>query len=227
MGTQGSHSLFTSGKRRPWHLKLGLLGLLGMTIACGPSCVREPLSSVCPDLAPGDLVVTEIRGKQTGSYRQWIEIHNASDAAVPVGGLRVILTQLDGVGTQTFLVRDEGLELPAGGYLVLGGGDPAALDYIDYDYTPDLHSASDPNQPGDLYTGATLELRACETLVDKLIYRGLPSTGTIALDGAAPPDAAANDDTSVGWCVDDRVSDGPQTQIGIRGTPGEPNPPCP
>lgn len=216
--------MLTSGKRHPWHPKLGLLAA---AFASTTSCVREPLSSACPELAPGDLVVTEIRGKQTGSYRQWIEIHNASDATVPVGGLRVILTQLDGVGTQTFLVRDEALELPPGGYLVLGGGDPAALDYIDYDYTPDLHSPSNPSQPRDLYTGATLELHACEVLVDKLIFRGLPSPGTLALDGSVPPDAAANDDSRSGWCVDDRPSEGPQTQIGIRGTPGEPNPPCP
>lgn len=209
--------MVTSGNRRCWHLHLGRLGLaLAFPLVC--ACVRDPLPRTCPELAAGDLVVTEIRGSQAGSYRQWIEIYNASDVDVPVTGLRITLTQFDGVGSQTFIVRDEGLELTPGAYLVLGSGDPAAIDYIDYDYSADL--------PGDLYAGATLELSACQTVVDELIYT-LPAEGTLALDGAAPPDASTNDESKVGWCVDVRASEGPQTQIGIRGTPGEANPPCP
>jgi hypothetical protein len=219
MRTQGSRLLVTSGKRRIWHLYIGLPGLaLASALASTGACVRDPLPSTCPELAPGDLVVTEIRGDQAGSYRQWIEIYNPTDAAIPVAGLRITLTQFDGDGSQTFLVRDEALELPPGEYLVLGGGDPATLDYIDYDFSLD--------QPGDLYAGGTLELRSCATLVDKLIYT-LPEAGTLALDGAVTPSAAANDDSKLGWCVDDQVSEGPQTQIGIRGTPGGANPPCP
>lgn len=207
--------MVTSGNRRCWLLHIGRLGLASAFL---PACVRDPLPSSCPELAAGDLVVTEIRGSQAGSYRQWIEIYNASDVDVPVTGLRITLTQFDGVGSQTFVVRDEALELAAGAYLVLGSGDPAALDYIDYDYSADL--------PGDLYAGATLELTSCRTVVDTLIYN-LPDEGTLALDGAAEPDATANDDSKTGWCVDDRASEGPQTQIGIRGTPGGANPPCP
>ena len=207
--------MVTSGNRRCWLLHIGRLGLAPAFLL---ACVRDPLPSSCPELAAGDLVVTEIRGSQAGSYRQWIEIYNASDVDVPVAGLRVTLTQFDGVGSQTFVVRDEALELAAGAYLVLGSGDPAALDYIDYDYSADL--------PGDLYPGATLELTSCRTVVDTLIYN-LPAEGTLALDGAAEPDATANDDSKAGWCVDDRASEGPQTQIGIRGTPGGANPPCP
>ncbi len=211
--------LVTSGNRRIWHLNIGLLGVaLASALVSTGACVRDPLPSACPELAAGDLVVTEIRGDQAGSYRQWIEIYNATDADIPVAGLRLTLTQFDGDGSQTFVVRDEVLELAPGEYLVLGSGDPATLDYIDYDFSTD--------QPGDLYAGATLELRSCETLVDKLIYT-LPEEGTLALDGAITPSAAANDDSKVGWCVDDRASEGPQTQIGIRGTPGGANPPCP
>lgn len=209
----------TSGNRRTWHLNIGLHGIaLASALVPTLACVRDPLPSACPELTAGDLVVTEIRGSQTGSYHQWIEIYNASDADIPIAGLRVTLTQFDGDGSQTFVVRDEALELPAGAYLVLGSGDPATIDYIDYDYSVD--------QPSDLYAGATLELTSCETVVDRLIYT-LPEVGTLALDGAAPPSAAANDDSKVGWCVDDRASEGPQTQIGIRGTPGGANPPCP
>jgi hypothetical protein len=219
MRTQGSRLLVTSGNRRIWHLNIGLLGVaLASALVSTGACVRDPLPSACPELAAGDLVVTEIRGDQAGSYRQWIEIYNVTDAAIPVAGLRLTLTQFDGDGSQTFVVRDEVLELAPGEYLVLGSGDPATLDYIDYDFSTD--------QPGDLYAGATLELSACETVIDKLIYT-LPEEGTLALDGAITPSAAANDDSKVGWCVDDRASEGPQTQIGIRGTPGGANPPCP
>lgn len=201
-------------------LIIGLIGLIGLGVAtvATVACVRDPLPSACPELAPGDLVVTEIRGKQTGSYRQWIEVYNTTDAPIAVAGLRLTLTQFDGVGAQTFIVRDEALDLPPGAYLVLGSGDPAAIDYIDYDFSVD--------QPGDFYSGAALELTSCETVVDALIYN-LPAEGTLALDGAAAPDAAANDDSKVGWCTDDRPSEGPQTEIGIRGTPGGANPPCP
>jgi len=211
--------LVTSGNRRIWHLNIGLIGLaLASALASTGACVRDPLPSACPELNAGDLVVTEIRGAQAGSYRQWIEIYNTTDADIPVAGLRITLTQFDGDGSQTFVVRDEVLELAPGEYLVLGSGDPATLDYIDYDFSAD--------QPSDLYAGATLELRSCATLIDTLIYT-LPDEGTLALDGAITPSAAANDDSKAGWCIDDRASEGPQTQIGIRGTPGGQNPPCP
>jgi len=214
--------LVISGNRRSRHPNIGLLGVALASALTASACVRDPLPSTCPELAAGDLVVTEIRGKQAGSYRQWIELYNATDAAIPVAGLRVTLTYLNNDGSETiksFFVRDEALELPAAGYLVLGSGDPADVDYIDYDYSAD--------QPSDLAPGATLELTACRALVDTLFFASLPEAGTLALDGAASPSAAANDDTDAGWCVDDRISEGPQTQIGIRGTPGEANPPCP
>ena len=45
-----------------------------------------------------------------------------------------------------------------------------------------------------------------------------------ALDGAVPPDADLNDDHER-WCADER--EGPPTEIGLPGSPGEANPPCP
>ncbi len=231
MGPQGSDLKITSGR----HLNIGLLGaalasaLVPALVLTG-ACVRDPLPSVCPTFAAGDLVDTELRGAQAGSYREWIEIYNASDAALPVAGLRITLFHRENDGSETFaafFVRDEALELPAGGYLVLGGGDPAEVDYIDYDYTPDHHTDSDPSKPTSLYASATIELLACETVIDTVVYNGLPVAGTLALDGAAEPSAATNDDSATGWCVDDRIDAGPQTQIGLRGTPGAANLPCP
>ncbi len=189
------------------------------------ACVRDPLPGGCPRIEPGALVVSELRGPQNGSYRQWIEVYNAGDTPIAVQGLRFAFTKLDGTAPVAFAVRSEGLEVAPGAYLVLGGGDPEEEDYIDYDYTADYHSSTSAS-PRDLYGAARLELTACDRVIDQVVYQTLPTAGTLALDGAAPPDAAANDDSTMGWCVDAR-DDGPKTEIGLRGSPGEQNPPCP
>jgi hypothetical protein len=206
-----------------------LAGCLGST-----ACVRPPLTGFCTEMAPGDLVVTELRGYQGGSYRQWLELYNASDATLALYGVRLVFTKVDGKSPVGFVIRDEDLEVEPGGYVVIGGGDPASEDYIDYDYTPDYHVEPDkddppgtPLDPRDLYGAAVLEVFACDVLVDVVLYKSLPTEGTLALDGASAPDAAANDDSDEGWCVDVSVGEGPQTEIGLRGSPGEANPPCP
>lgn len=200
------------------YLPLAIAGTLA-------GCVRAPLDSDCAALAEGDLVVSELRGKQAeaSSYRQWVEVYNASDEAVQLSGLRLVFTRNDGDSVALFVRAD--LELPAGAYATLGGGSPDEFPYIDYDYTVDLHSVSDPSQPSDLDGSALLTLETCGTVIDSVHYT-LPELGTLALDGAAAPDAAANDDTKSGWCNDLREGDGPQTEIGVRGTPQEANPPC-
>lgn len=222
--------LVSSGKPVAPHRRSPLPGrriafVLTATLPLSAACVRAPLEDTCTQLEPGTLVVSEIRGRQTGSYRQWIELYNASDAPVAVRGLRFAFTQLDDTSPVAFVVRDDALEIAPGEYFVVGGGDPAEEDYIDYDYTPDYHSGTSVTQPRDLYGAARLELFACDRVIDEVIYKGLPTAGTLALDGASPPDAAANDDDDR-WCVDERT-DGPGTEIGLRGSPREANPPCP
>lgn len=197
-----------------------LLGAAHLTLAIG--CVRDPLPVACAEVAAGDLVITELRGKQTGnsSYRQWIEVYNASDAAIDLSGLRLVFTQKNGKAT-SFFVRGA-LELSAGEYATLGGGDPEEFPYIDYDYTVDMHTTTSTDKPRDLLGSARLELDACGTVVDTINYT-LPALGTLALDGTDPPDAAANDSAD-GWCVDTRK--GPSTGLGIPGSPQEANPAC-
>lgn len=191
------------------------------------ACVRPPLADDCPALAAGDLVISELRGPQSGSYRQWIELYNPTDAPVPARGLRLEFTQLDGTSPVAFVLRDEDLAIEPGDYLVVGGGPPDDFPYIDYDYTPDFHSSTNVDAPRDLYGAATLDLISCGVVLDHLVYMGLPSEGTLSLDGSAPPDAAANDDSREGWCANTSPGEGPQTGIGLNGTPGEANPPCP
>ncbi len=211
----------------------GLASLASLALLAAPACVREPLPRSCPELTAGDLVVTELRASQSGSsYRPWIELYNASADTVAIAGLSVAFIGQDGAENLGFLVR-EPLEIEPGGYLVLGGGDPSEFEYIDYDYTPVFHHDRDsdappgtPLRPRSPYGAGILELRSCRTLIDRVHYV-LPDEGTLALDGASPPDAAGNDDSDESWCVDDRPSMGPITETGIRGTPGEANPPCP
>lgn len=202
-----------------------------------PACVREPLGRSCPELAVGDLVISELRGPQGGSYHQWIELYNASDDLVTISGLRLRFINLVGSSTLEFQVRGD-LEVEPGDYVVLGGIPPREqledAPYIDYNYTPDFHVARKPDDPPGTQPGprslagsAVLELRACDVVIDHVYYLGLPGLGTLSLDGAAPPAADANDKTDAGWCIDDRETVGPKTETGIRGTPGEANLPCP
>ena len=197
--------------------------------ALAAACVRPALTEGCPDIEPGDLVVSEIYGNQANSsYVQWIEVYNASDEPIPLAGLRFSFVRLDDTRPVAFLVRDEALEVAPGDYVVIGGGDLQTETYLDYDYTLDYYSKNPETQRitvRDLYGAARLRLDLCDVVLDKLVYAGLPNAGSLALDGARPPDAAANDDSRVGWCVDAR--EGPPTEIGLPGSPGEANPPCP
>lgn len=202
-----------------------LVGAASLPLAIA-GCVRAPLDVHCIPVAAGDLVLTELRGKQANSsYRQWIEVYNASDEPVQLSGAQFRFTQKDGK-TQSFFVR-EPLEVDPGAYVTLGGGDPEEFAYLDYDYTVDFHTTTSTTKARDLPGSGVLALELCGELVDRITYT-LPASGTLALDGAAPPDAATNDaadpTAAEGWCADLRA--GPKTGIGLPGSPQEANPPC-
>lgn len=187
------------------------------------ACVRPALPEACPSVAEGDLVVTELRGQQSsGSYRQWIELYNASDEPIDLGGIAVRFEPLDGGEGARFLVRDADLVLDPGDYVVLGGGDPGRYDYIDYDYTGDYHSSTDSKEARDLPSGGFIDVYSCDLRVDRVLVRGLPASGTLFWPG--PPSAADNDDGTA-WCVDDFTVE--NTGTGVKGTPGAANPDCP
>lgn len=193
-----------------------------LLLAVPLACVRPPLAGVCPEVQAGALTITEIRGPQAGVYRQWIELYNASDDDIALAGMSLVFTQLDGGLGGRLFIRDEGLVVAPGAHVVLGGGDPGRYGYIDYDYTPDWHSASDVETPRDLPSGGFVDLHACDVLVDRVLLRGLPDAGTLFWPG--PPAAADNDDGAA-WCVDTVSVAG--TSADPYGTPGEVNPACP
>lgn len=185
------------------------------------ACVRPPIDEDCPALAEGDLVISEIRAQQSGSYPQWVELYNASDAPISPRGVRLEFSTSDGKSFFAFFVRDEALTIEPGDYFVVGGGSTELFAYLDYDFTPDHHSADNPELASSLYPAGILELSVCGDPLDRVIYTG-PKTGTLALDGSQPPDAASNDHSDEGWCFD-----GSETNGILNGTPGEANPPCP
>jgi hypothetical protein len=185
------------------------------------ACGREPLEWVCPDVGYGGLVLTEIRGPQTGSDdADWFEIYNASGRELDLYGTQFFIRRLNGDNPRTIIVRDPGVIVGAGEYAVLGrafpGEEPA---HIDYGYADDF--------PVSLYDTAAIDILGCGELVDRVEYRGLPRNGSLGFDGALEPSADLNalaeaDTAESHWCLDIEL----QADTGQIGTPGERNRAC-
>lgn len=188
---------------------------LGVVVAAALSgCVVDADPEIAPALAPGDLVVTEVRGAQSGpdDSGQFIELYNASGAALDLRGVVLQLYKLDGSSAAAVIVR-QALEVAAGGYVVLGPGSTFAQPpYVDYAMGEDLAT--------DLYPSGAIDVTARGARIDRVVYSGLPSTGSYAL-GALPPDADANDDAAA-WCTDVATDD---SGLAV-GSPGLENTPC-
>ncbi len=195
------------------------------------ACARDPVADHCPAVSEGGIVVTEVRGSQSGedAYGKWIELYNASGSAIDLEGLELSLLRVDGGASGSILVRDS-VPVGAGGYAVIGRFDPGeGPDFIDYGYVLPCEGSSSGCDPRWLdtsfYDAAAVNVIACGVRIDRAIYRDLPSKGTWSLDGAlAPPDATTNDDEA-NWCVD-ATEDADTPTLGYRGTPGEENRPC-
>ncbi|MBT8493023.1 MAG: lamin tail domain-containing protein [Deltaproteobacteria bacterium] len=195
------------------------LAALAMVLLVSAGCERDPRVAICPELSPGDLVVTEIRGDQSGTddtLGEWIELYNASSSAIDLTGVAVTVTRLDG-GSSARLVFRRAVTVGPKEYVVMGRFfDVTGINlpsYINYGYASDFDSS--------IYDTGAVEIFSCGTETDEIVYRNLPSTGTYALDGAVDPSAEANDDLEA-WCNDELTGDPDAT-----GTPGERNPACP
>ena len=192
---------------RSWPLIVSLLVWGG--------CVRDPIDVPCPDVLAGDLVVSEIRGSQSGGATdptgQWIEIFNPSGSAVSLQGLSVVMRKVDGSAEIRIIVRSDGESVGAGSYAVLGrfprGTEPA---HVTYGYLSDYSE--------NLYSAAEITLTACGNTLDRVIYRTLPTAGSLGFDGGKTLDAASND-TEGAWCADGQGD-------GKPGTPLARNRPC-
>jgi len=179
-----------------------------LTLIALSACARDPAPALCPDVAEGDLVVSEIRGTPSpdDGSPEWVEIF--SKPATDLEGLRLRFRRLDGSSEIDILVR-RSVPVAAGDYAVLGLDDDAKLQpYEDYGFAADF-------QQGWL-SAAAIDVESCGTLIDRAQYSSLPDAGTFSL-GTNPPDALANDDPA-NWCDDTTTT---------NGTAGQPNITCP
>jgi len=188
-------------------------------------CERKMLEHICTPVESGQLVISELRGPQSevDTYGQWIELHNRGTTSINIAGIRLHLYDIQDGGEKIIMVRDEGLTVEPGGYVVLGHQSPSLLpDHVDYGYDEDFNS--------DLYSSGQLELYVCNELVDYVFFQNLPTVGSLAFDGDLELTVDANDNADPNhidsnWCNDASEVPSP-TEVGIPGTPGEQNRPC-
>lgn len=179
---------------------------LVVSLAWLSACAREPLDT-CPDVAPGDLVVTEVRSDDDATNGSWVELFNASGRSLALEGLKVRFRKKDGSGEFPALVRRP-LTVAAGDYVVLGRYfDNQRPAHVDYGFLDDYE--------GQWLGAAAVDVEACGERIDLAQYDVLPEEGTFSF-GGTPPDAVTNDD-SRNWCTDPTPD----------GTPGAENTPCP
>jgi hypothetical protein len=181
-----------------------LLPLLG--------CTREPEEALCPDVAVGGLIVTEVRGPQMPAdpaNGEWIELYNASGQSIDLEGIRVRFRRKDGSSEIPVLVR-ETVTAPADSYVVLGlflndANRPAHVNYgFASDYTETWLAA------------AAIDVESCGVRIDRATYDALPKMGSFSFTGAKPPEPNDNDDLR-NWCANTTLT----------GSPQQANPPCP
>lgn len=207
-----------------------------MASLAGLACERAELPAVCPEAGEGEIVVSELRGEQADADTrgQWIELFNSSGRELDLRGLVVRFRPLDGREPERVLVRADTLIVAADGYVVLGRDTTCSEDECVVNPPPDSDYGFGDDFVRDFFAEAIVEIEACEGIVDTLTYRGLPPMGTRSFDGAVAPDASNNDDAQsnpgTGWCddtVEPSADGGPVLEVGVPGTPGEANRPCP
>lgn len=194
---------------------------VGVTLAllAATGCVVEAEPEIAPALAPGDLVITELRGPQSGSddRGQFIELYNATGDALDLRGLVIRLYRLDGSSEARVIVRQP-LPVAAGGYAVLGPGSAlAALPYVDYAMENDMTS--------DLFPAGAVDVSARGVQIDRVVYGTLPPSGSYSLGATEEPPSADANDVDGAWCPDLSTDDTIDDELAI-GSPGLENAPC-
>ena len=178
-------------------------------------CTRDTAEAVCPEIAEGDLVLTEIGGPQTGNdlLREFVEIYNATGQTIDLLGIKVRFRRRDGSSEVQVLVRRP-LPAAAGSYTVLGKDDDDLYleTYLDYGFALDFSES--------WLGAAAVDVEACGTRIDRAIYDSLPSTGTYSL-GTMPPTGEAND-LPANWCTDATMN-----ASSFPGSPQQANAACP
>lgn len=185
-----------------------MTGLVVAALALGTGCTRDPLGE-CTPLAPGDLVVTEFRGRQTpaDTLGIWVELYNASPATIDLEGVKIRFRKKDGSSEIPIIVRRSTMVSP-GSYVVLGlvPDDSTRPTYIDYGFADDYKVT--------FLAAAAVDVETCGERIDRAVYDVLPTTGTYSFGGELSAD---NNDIPTMWCTNPAPS----------GTPQMANPACP
>lgn len=209
--------VFIATATRSW---FGGVALGALAMATG--CTQPAESFECPIAAPGDLVITELRGAQevteedgtTSPYAAFVEVYNAGNQAVDLKGAVFEFRSIDGGDIKRAIVRDE-ITIAPSDYLALSPSDGAGADAVP------LQPTFGYDLKKNLPTNAQLTLSACDVVIDTIVYRALPTAGvwSFGAGGGATPSATANDDEDA-WCTQTT------TEFHVLGSPGAVNPSC-
>lgn len=190
--------------------------MLSILLSLG-ACTRDPEEALCPDVAVGGLVVTEVRGPQMmadPADHEWIELYNASGKALDLEGIRIRFRRKDGSNEIPVIVR-ESVSAPADSYVVLGLflNDANRPAYVNYGFASDFTQS--------WLAAAAIDVESCGVRIDRATYDVLPKQGTFSFTGAKTPETNDNDDLR-NWCIN-----GAMTGTAYPGTPQGANPACP
>ncbi len=180
------------------------------------ACDSDALSTICPAVETGELVLSEIRGSQDGpnTFPLFFEIYNGSARELDMAGLHLVVATPSHGSDADVIVRRR-ITVAAGKYFTVAPvEDEQRPPHIDYGGLLDFEGES-----ADIYPRADVTIVACGDVIDRVVYDELPAVGSRSLMGV-PPDGARNDDDDA-WCSD-AIESGP-TGLGAPGTPGEPN----
>ena len=206
--------------RVPFRVSVGLV--FGLLTACGDDETEtitqggEDIGDCTAMLIKGQLVITEIMPDPAGadaSGFEWFEVHNPTDIDLPLQGLGLEYSKVDGTDGKGHLIKDETLTIAPGAYMVFGKATADTLPaHVTYGYGADLGSMSN----GD----GKLRLVCGKVTIDEALYGDVKDGYTRSL-GKKPPDAQANDDLG-GWCLASETYNAAE-----YGSPGAENPDCP
>ena len=197
-----------------WSWACGFACLVWVLSGCGREAVVA--DAVCDDLAPGDLVVTEVHANPDGSdgEGEYLELFNATGGLLALDGLTLAASRADGASPKAH--RFIGASIDGGDYFVMGNAPVDSMPaHVDYSYGKTLGSLRNSD--------AVVLIRCGELLIDQVSYERTVDGRALEFDGRLAPDHELNDEAGH-WCATPEGVN--EVFAGNSGTPGATNSPC-
>ncbi len=197
-----------------WSRVCGFACLVSVLNGCGRETVVA--DTVCDDVAPGDLVVTEVHANPDGSdgEGEYIEVFNATGGLLALDGLMLAASRADGASPKAH--RFIGASIEGRDYFVVGNAPVDSMPaHVDYSYGKTLGSLR--NSDG------VVSIRCGEMLIDQMSYERTVDGRALELDGRLAPDHELNDEAGH-WCATPEGVN--EVSANNFGTPGATNSPC-